>query len=406
MAVLEQGGKPSDQGSGPLAIICGGGSLPLAVADAVAGRGRRVVLFPVRGWADPAAVAHYPHHWIGLAQIVRLQRLARREGCRELVFIGAVLRPSPRQLRPDLGTLRLLPRIVRLFLGGDDHLLTGLGRLFEEAGFRLLGAHEVAPEIVVPAGALGRRGPSPRDLADIARGLSLISAMGSFDIGQAVVIADNRVLAVEATEGTDHMLARVAELRREGRIGLPKKVGVLVKAPKPGQDRRFDLPSIGVRTVAGVAAAGLAGIAVEAEGAIAADLQDTIRAADAAGLFVFGRSARRRPDARATPVKRQIDPVRGRWRPRDDGRRPDEPLPDRRYGVYGHHRGPAASSNHLASHPCDCGCGERGTAGCSCYHRQSRFHPSGRAAGAGRTAGDPDRGLRLAVGLGLAAGAS
>ena len=146
MAVLEQGGKPSDQGSGPLAIICGGGSLPLAVADAVAGRGRRVVLFPVRGWADPAAVAHYPHHWIGLAQIVRLQRLARREGCRELVFIGAVLRPSPRQLRPDLGTLRLLPRIVRLFLGGDDHLLTGLGRLFEEAGFRLLGAHEVAPE--------------------------------------------------------------------------------------------------------------------------------------------------------------------------------------------------------------------------------------------------------------------
>jgi len=291
MAVLEQGGKPSDQGSGPLAIICGGGSLPLAVADAVAGRGRRVVLFPVRGWADPAAVAHYPHHWIGLAQIVRLQRLARREGCRELVFIGAVLRPSPRQLRPDLGTLRLLPRIVRLFLGGDDHLLTGLGRLFEEAGFRLLGAHEVAPEILVPAGALGRRGPSPRDLADIARGLSLISAMGPFDIGQAVVIADNRVLAVEATEGTDHMLARVAELRREGRIGLPKKVGVLVKAPKPGQDRRLDLPSIGVRTVAGVAAAGLAGIAVEAEGAIAADLQDTIRAADAAGLFVFGARA-------------------------------------------------------------------------------------------------------------------
>ena len=291
MAVPGQDGKSSHEASGPLAIICGSGSLPPAVADIVARRGRRVVLFPVRGWTDPAAVARYPHHWVGLAQIVRLQRLARREGCRELVFIGAVLRPSPRQLRPDLGTLRLLPRIVRLFLGGDDHLLTGLGRLFEEAGFRLLGAHEVAPEILVPAGALGRRGPSPRDLADIARGFSLISAMGPFDIGQAVVIANNRVLAVEATEGTDHMLARVAELRREGRIGLPKKVGVLVKAPKPGQDRRFDLPSIGVRTVAGVAAAGLAGIAVEAEGAIAADLQDTIRAADAAGLFVFGARA-------------------------------------------------------------------------------------------------------------------
>ena len=291
MAVLGQGGNQSDQGRGPLAIICGGGSLPLAVADVVAGRGRRVVLFPLRGWADPAAIERYSHHWIGLAEIVRLQRLARREGCRELVFIGAVLRPSPRQLRPDLGTLRLLPRIVRLFWGGDDHLLAGIGRLFEEAGFRLLGAHEVAPEILVPAGVLSRVHPTPRDLADIARGLSLIAAMGPFDIGQAVVVADNRVLAVEAVEGTDHMLARVAELRRVGRIGLPEKVGVLVKAPKPGQDRRLDLPSIGARTVAGAAAAGLAGIAVEAEGAIAADLQDLIRAADAAGLFIFGARA-------------------------------------------------------------------------------------------------------------------
>ena len=290
MAVLGQGGNQSDEGRGPLAIICGGGSLPLAVADVVAGRGRRVVLFPLRGWADPAAIARYPHHWIGLAQIVRLQRLARQEGCRELVFIGAVLRPSPRQLRPDLGTLRLLPRIVRLFWGGDDNLLTGIGRLFEEEGFRLLGAHDVAPEILVPAGALGRVHPTPRDLADIARGLSLIAATGPFDIGQAVVVADNRVLAVEAAEGTDRMLARVAELRREGR-GLPAKAGVLVKAPKPGQDRRLDLPSIGARTVEGAAAAGLAGIAVEAAGTIAADLQDVIRAADAAGLFLFGARA-------------------------------------------------------------------------------------------------------------------
>jgi DUF1009 family protein len=291
MAVLGQDGNQSDESRGPLAIVCGGGALPLAVADVVAGRGRRVVLFPLRGWADPAAIARYPHHWIGLAQIVRLQRLARGEGCQEIVFIGAVQRPSPRQLRPDLGTLRLLPRIVRLFRGGDDHLLAGIGQLFEEAGFKVLGAHEVAPEILVPAGELGRHHPTPRDLADIARGLSLISAVGPFDIGQAVVVADNRVLAVEAAEGTDHLLARVAELRRAGRLGVAEKVGVLVKAPKPGQDRRLDLPSIGTRTVEGAAAAGLSGIAVEAAGAIAADLQDVIRAADAAGLFIFGAPA-------------------------------------------------------------------------------------------------------------------
>jgi DUF1009 family protein len=291
MAVPGQGGNQSDEERGPLGIICGGGTLPLAVADVVAGRGRRVVLFPLRGWADPGKIARYPHHWIGLAQIVRLQRLARREGCQELVFIGAVQRPSPRQLRPDLGTLRLLPRIVRLLWGGDNHLLTGIGKLFEEGGFRVLGAHEVAPEILVPAGVLGRLHPVPRDVADIARGLSLIAAIGPFDVGQAVVVADNRVVAVEAAEGTDHMLARVAELRRGRRVGLREKGGVLIKAPKPGQDRRLDLPSIGTHTVEGAAAAGLAGIAVEAGGTIAADLQEIVRAADAAGLFLFGARA-------------------------------------------------------------------------------------------------------------------
>jgi UDP-2,3-diacylglucosamine hydrolase len=291
MAVPGQGGNQSDEGRGPLGIICGGGTLPLAVADVVAGRGRRVVLFPLRGWADPGKIGRYPHHWIGLAQIVRLQRLARHEHCRELVFIGAVQRPSPRQLRPDLGTLWLLPRIVRLLWGGDNHLLTGIGKLFEEGGFRVLGAHEVAPEILVPAGVLGRLHPVPRDVADIARGLSLIAAIGPFDVGQAVVVADNRVVAVEAAEGTDHMLARVAELRRGRRVGLREKGGVLIKAPKRGQDRRLDLPSIGTHTVEGAAAAGLAGIAVEAEAAIAADLQDVIRAADAAGLFLFGARA-------------------------------------------------------------------------------------------------------------------
>ena len=291
MAVPGQGGNQSDEERGPLGIICGGGTLPLAVADVVAGRGRRVVLFPLRGWADPGKIARYPHHWIGLAQIVRLQRLARREGCQELVFIGAVQRPSPRQLRPDLGTLRLLPRIVRLLWGGDNHLLTGIGKLFEEGGFRVLGAHEVAPEILVPAGVLGRLHPVPRDVADIARGLSLIAAIGPFDVGQAVVVADNRVVAVEAAEGTDHMLARVAELRRGRRVGLREKGGVLIKAPKPAQDRRLDLPSIGTHTVEGAAAAGLAGIAVEAGGTIAADLQEIVRAADAAGLFLFGARA-------------------------------------------------------------------------------------------------------------------
>jgi len=181
---------------------------------------------------------------------------------------------------------------MRLFRGGDDHLLSGIGRIFEEYGFRLVGAHEVAPEILVPDGVLGRKQPNPRDLADIAIGLEYISATGNFDVGQAVVVANQHVLAVEAAEGTDQMLVRVADLRKAGRIKTPAGCGVLVKAPKPQQDRRVDLPSIGSRTIETALAAGLAGIAVEAHGAITADLSELIAAADRANCFLYGVPAR------------------------------------------------------------------------------------------------------------------
>jgi DUF1009 family protein len=273
---------------GPLAIICGGGTFPLAVADAAARNGRRVVLFPLKGWADASTIARYPHHWVGLAQFGRFCRFSRQEGCRDVVIIGNVIRPTPRQLRPDLGTLRLLPRIVRLFRGGDDHLLSGIGRIFEEYGFRLVGAHEAAPAILVPPGTLGQRQPSATDMADAQRGFAVLAAIGPFDIGQAVVVAGNRVLAVEAAEGTDEMLARLAALRQAGRIRHAARTGVLVKAPKPSQERRLDLPSIGARTVEGAAAAGLAGVAVAAGNVITADVAELVRAADAAGLFVIG----------------------------------------------------------------------------------------------------------------------
>jgi len=275
----------------PLAIICGAGNMPYRVADAVIGRGRRVVLFALTGWADPTQVSRYQHYWARIGQLGRFRRIARQEGCRDVVFIGALTRPAIMQLRLDLTALMFLPRIIKAYAGGDDHLLTRVSRIVEDIGFRLVGAHEVAPEILVPAGQLGRHAPCERDRADIAVGQALLAAMGRFDIGQAVVVAGNRVLAVEAAEGTDRMLARIAQLRSDGALALPAKVGVLVKAPKPTQDRRLDLPSVGARTVEAAAAASLAGIAVEARGAVTADLDEMVRAADAAGLFIVGISA-------------------------------------------------------------------------------------------------------------------
>jgi len=275
-------------GEGPLAIVCGGGSLPLAVADAVKRSGRRVVLFPFRGWADRAAVESYPHHWIAVGQFGRLRRLARGEGCRDVVLIGTLVRPSLRSIRLDWTTLRLMPRLLRAFRGGDDHLLSEVARIFEDSGFRVVGAHSVAPEILVSVGPLGANRPSARDHSDIARALDLLSTIGRFDVGQAVVVAEGHVLAIEAAEGTDRMLKRIADLRKEGHIHAPTGVGVLVKAPKPQQDQRVDLPAIGPATVEGVARAGLAGLAVVAGSAIVAEPEEVVRRADAAKIFVAG----------------------------------------------------------------------------------------------------------------------
>lgn len=276
------------QTSDPLAIVCGGGSLPFAVADAVIGRGRRTVLYPLQGIVDPARLATYPHHWIRLGQFGRFRRLLADEGCRDVVFIGSLVRPGWRDMRFDLGMLAMLPTIVRAFSGGDDKLLTAMGRVMEDAGLRPLGAHEVAPEILVPEGVLGRVAPRAGDRADITKALDFLAVTGRFDMGQAVVVADNQVLGVEAAEGTDALLGRIAQLRAEGRIRVAHGSGVLVKAPKPQQDRRFDLPSIGPRTIEGVAQAGLAGLAVVAGETVVADPDDVVTAADRHGVFAFG----------------------------------------------------------------------------------------------------------------------
>jgi DUF1009 family protein len=297
MAATHNDPAAADENNSPVGIVCGGGALPFAVAAAVLRRGRPVFLLPIEGWADADRVAAYPHAWMKLGQFGRAQRLARNAGCSDVVCIGTLRRPLLRSMKLDWTTIRLLPRLYRLYRGGDDHLLSGVGRLVEEHGFHLLGAHEVAPEILVPEGVLSRRSPSPVQLADARRGFALLEVVGSFDVGQAAVVCDNRILAIEGPEGTDAMLKRVAELRRTGRIRFANGAGVLVKASKPGQERRLDLPAIGPTTVAGVSEAGLAGIALRADEVLMAESEALVAAADEAGLFLLGVSPNATPHA-------------------------------------------------------------------------------------------------------------
>jgi DUF1009 family protein len=153
-----------------------------------------------------------------------------------------------------------------------------------------MGIKDVAPDLLMPEGCLTRASPNEGAAADIARGRDVLGALSLFDIGQAAVVIDGHVVAVEDIEGTDGLLARVARLRGEGRIRA-KAAGVLVKAPKSGQDLRFDLPTIGPRTIEGAAAARLGGVAVVAGNTIVVEPQAMIEAADAAGLFVTGLPA-------------------------------------------------------------------------------------------------------------------
>ena len=277
--------------SSPVGVIAGGGVMPFAVADSLAARGITPVLFPLRGACDPVRVENFRHRWISVGQLGRATRLFREEGCRDLIFIGTLTRPSLSDIRLDFKTLRLLGNVMRAFRGGDDHLLSGVGRILEQDGFRMVGIKDVAPDLLMPEGCITRASPRDADTSDVERGRAVLAALGPFDIGQAVVVIDGHVVAVEDIEGTDALLARVARLRGEGRIRAAGGRGVLVKAPKSGQDLRFDLPTIGARTVEGAAAAGLAGIAVVAGNTIAAEAQAMIGAADASHLFVIGLPA-------------------------------------------------------------------------------------------------------------------
>jgi DUF1009 family protein len=276
--------------SSPIALIAAGGVMPFAVADSLAARGIDSVLFALKGVCDPVAVKRFRHHWIAVGQYGRAVKLFRAENCRDLLFIGALVRPALSELRLDWGSLRVAGRVVAAYRGGDDHLLSGIGRILEQDGFRVMGIKDVAPDLLMPEGCLTRASPNEGAAADIARGRDVLGALSLFDIGQAAVVIDGHVVAVEDIEGTDGLLARVARLRGEGRIRA-KAAGVLVKAPKSGQDLRFDLPTIGPRTIEGAAAARLGGVAVVAGNTIVVEPQAMIEAADAAGLFVTGLPA-------------------------------------------------------------------------------------------------------------------
>jgi UDP-2,3-diacylglucosamine hydrolase len=264
-----------------LGVVAGGGELPLRVIEAARALARPVFVLALEGIADQAVVAESPHAWVRLGAAGEGFRLLHEAGVEEVVLAGAVRRPSLASLRPDWRAAKFFARVGLRALG-DDGLLRAVMAELEGEGFRVVSVETLIGDALAPEGPIGARAPSPEDAADIARGVAVARELGRLDIGQAVVVQQGMVLGVEAIDGTDALVQRCGALRREG------KGPVLVKIAKPGQDRRADLPTIGCRTVELAAAAGLAGIAVEAGSTLLMDRAALAAVADARGLFVAG----------------------------------------------------------------------------------------------------------------------
>ncbi|HRD74734.1 MAG TPA: UDP-2,3-diacylglucosamine diphosphatase LpxI [Hyphomicrobiaceae bacterium] len=293
---------------GPVGIVAGGGSLPIEVAESLSRRGRAVHIVAIEGSAG-CEVEAYPHTWTRIAAVGRLLGALRAACCREIIFVGRITRPEVRSLRPDLGFFRHLPMFFSILRDGDDAILTRILRFFERQGFTVLGVPAVAPELVARAGSIGRHEFRASDRADAALGARLIGAIGPLDVGQAVVVRGGKVIAIEAAEGTDRMLARAAILAAPD----ASPSGVLVKRPKPGQELRIDLPAIGPPTIAGAIAAQLSGIALAPGGALLLERERLIAAADDGRVAIAGLDEpAASPDRQVRELN--VDEVAGRLR--------------------------------------------------------------------------------------------
>ena len=273
----------------PIGVIAGNGRLPAEVLHALQRRGRSCFVLALKGEADQESLKAYTPHWYSWGQIGGMLDALKAAGCRELALVGGVAnRPDFLSIVGDIGTIRRIPKIVKAMTGGDDSLLRRVIGLIEEEGFLVRGLGHLAPELLAVEGNLSALSVDEASQQDIDVGLSAIQQMGSLDIGQALVVINRRIVAVEAAEGTDAMLQRVADLRQSKRIGIKGQRGVLVKAAKPGQELRVDLPTIGPKTLAVAKAAQLSGIAVEAGRVLIVDRDSAIEKADQSGLFLSG----------------------------------------------------------------------------------------------------------------------
>ncbi|MCK5166242.1 MAG: UDP-2,3-diacylglucosamine diphosphatase LpxI [Rhodospirillaceae bacterium] len=266
-----------------IGIIAGGGDLPRKLIDACKKNNQDFHVIAFKGQADKETTDGISDKcdWLRLGAIGKAIDILKSQNCKELVMGGTIRRPGIGSLLPDARTAKFFLKTGAMALG-DNGLLSAIVKTLEEDdGFRIIGVHNILPELLAPLGVLGAISPSNKDAGDIATAIHAALDLGRKDLGQGAVVSNGKIIALEEKDGTDAMLARVEKMEiTDG--------GVLVKVVKPGQERRVDLPTIGVDTVAAVSAAKLGGIGIEAGGAIIVEREKVINAANNAGIFIIG----------------------------------------------------------------------------------------------------------------------
>lgn len=272
---------------GKVGLIMGGGELPFAVIEGCAQAGHDMFIVRLDGFADDLA-PNLDSATIGIAKLGSMIKRFKSKGCTHICLAGDVKRPDFKTLKPDFQAWRKLPGILSAARQGDDALLSYLLEIFEGEGFEIIAPQTLSAHILMPDGYLGAVKMAADIRSDAEKACRIAKDIGALDIGQGAVVCDGLVLAVEAQEGTDLMLSRIAQLPEAIRGTAKARRGVLAKMVKPGQETRVDLPTIGLRTVELADAAGLAGIVTEGGRSFVLGRADVIKAADAAGIFIAG----------------------------------------------------------------------------------------------------------------------
>ncbi len=267
--------------SSRIGIIAGSGELPSKLIEACKRNSKEIFVIALKGQTDKSLVDTIPHIWTKLGETQKAITALKDNNVSEVVMAGSVRRPSITEIKPDVRTLKMFKRLGLSALG-DDRLLKAISEELEKDGLKIIGAHEVEPDILSPNGLMTKQEVSPEYKSDIEYGVKVIKQLGELDVGQSAVVQQGIVLGVEAIEGTDSLIKRCKKLKRKG------AGGILVKGVKPQQDKRFDLPTIGTRTIRNAHKAGLVGVAIEAGNSIILERAATIELANSLGMFIFG----------------------------------------------------------------------------------------------------------------------